>query len=63
MADESKKTLAEPVAPINYDMTILHMNIDDESDDDSDDNTMFATHTSTQQRKAIPQWARSELNN
>jgi hypothetical protein len=39
----------------NYDMTILHPNIDDEIDD----NSIFATKTSTHQKKTIPQWARS----
>jgi len=39
-------------------MTILHMNIDDEIDD----NSIFATKTSTHQKKAIPQWARSKFN-
>jgi hypothetical protein len=39
----------------NYDMTILHSNIDDEIDD----NSIFATKTSTHQKKTIPQWARS----
>ncbi|CAF2405632.1 unnamed protein product [Rotaria sp. Silwood2] len=43
----------------NYDMTILHMNIDDANDDDDDDNDLiFATKTSTNQKKPIPQWAR-----
>ncbi|CAF0890016.1 unnamed protein product [Rotaria sp. Silwood1] len=43
----------------NYDMTILHMNIDDANDDDDDDDTsIFATKTSTNQKKPIPQWAR-----
>ena len=47
--------------PNNYDMTILHLNLDDEGDN-SDDNTMFASKTSTHQKKSIPQWARSELD-
>ncbi|CAF1156529.1 unnamed protein product [Adineta steineri] len=43
----------------NYDMTILHMNIDDADDDDDDDDSLiFATKTSTNQKKQIPQWAR-----
>jgi hypothetical protein len=40
-------------------MTILHMNIDDDNDDD--DSLIFATKTSTNQKKQIPQWARSKL--
>ncbi|CAF0875289.1 unnamed protein product [Adineta ricciae] len=42
----------------NYDMTILHLNIDDDDDDDDDDSLTFATKTSTNQKKPIPQWAR-----
>ncbi|CAF0786363.1 unnamed protein product [Rotaria sordida] len=45
----------------NYDMTILHTNIDnanDDDDDDDDDTLIFATKTSTNQKKPIPQWAR-----
>ncbi|UJR21322.1 hypothetical protein I4U23_024413 [Adineta vaga] len=44
----------------NYDMTILHMNLDDDDDDDEDDDDslIFATKTSTNQKKPIPQWAR-----
>ena len=38
-------------------MTILNTNIDDENDE----NSMFATKTSTHQKKPIPQWARSKL--
>jgi hypothetical protein len=38
-------------------MTILHTNIDD----DSDDSCIFATKTSTDQKKPIPQWARSKF--
>ena len=45
----------------NYDMTILHMNIDDMDDDDDDDNSIFAIKSSTNQKKPIPQWARSKL--
>ena len=44
-------------------MTILHMNIDDDDDDDDedeDDSPMFATKTSTNQKKQIPHWARSK---
>ena len=41
----------------NYDMTILHTQIDD--DDEIEDNSIFATKTSTHQKKTIPQWARS----
>ena len=45
-------------------MTILHMNIDDDDDDDDDDDEddspMFATKTSTNQKKQIPHWARSK---
>ena len=41
----------------NYDMTILHMNFDDESDESS----IFATKSSTHQKKPIPQWARSKF--
>jgi hypothetical protein len=37
-------------------MTILHTHIDDEIDD----NSIFASKTSTHQKKAIPQWARSK---
>jgi hypothetical protein len=39
-------------------MTILHTQIDD--DDEIEDNSIFATKTSTHQKKTIPQWARSE---
>lgn len=38
-------------------MTILHTNIDDETDD----NSFFAIKTSTHQKKTIPQWARSKF--
>lgn len=44
----------------NYDMTILHMNIDDDDNDDED--LIFATKSSTNQKKQIPQWARSKFN-
>ncbi|CAF0962672.1 unnamed protein product [Adineta ricciae] len=61
----SLRTKAQPVldnnqpfedypAQNNYDMTILHMNFDDESDESS----IFATKSSTHQKKPIPQWAR-----
>lgn len=43
----------------NYDMTILHMNIDDDDNDDED--LIFATKSSTNQKKQIPQWARSKF--
>jgi hypothetical protein len=39
-------------------MTILHTHIDDEIDD----NSIFASKTSTHQKKAIPQWARSNTS-
>ena len=46
----------------NYDMTILHMNIDDDDDDYNDDDSLiFASKTSTNQKKQIPQWARSKF--
>lgn len=41
----------------NYDMTILHMDFEEEEDDD--DSFFYATKTSTNQKKPIPQWARS----
>jgi len=48
----------------NYDMTILHMNIDDiDNDDDDDIDSIFATKSSTNQKKQIPQWARSKYKN
>jgi hypothetical protein len=50
----------QTVVENNYDMTILHMNIDDDDDDD-DDSLIFATKTSTNQKKPIPQWARSKF--
>jgi hypothetical protein len=37
-------------------MTILHMDIND----DEDDSFIFATKSSTNQKKEIPQWARSK---
>lgn len=41
-------------------MTVLHMPFDnDDTDDDEDDDLIFATKTSTNQKKPIPQWARS----
>lgn len=40
-------------------MTILNMNIDE----DNDENSIFATKSSTHQKKPIPQWARSKLFN
>jgi hypothetical protein len=43
-------------------MTILHANVNDDDDDDNENNSIFACQTSTNQRKAIPQWARSTLN-
>jgi hypothetical protein len=56
------KSLEDYQPPNNYDMTILHMNIDDDEGDNSDDdNSIFATKTSTHQKKTIPQWARSKL--
>jgi hypothetical protein len=43
-------------------MTILHMNIDDiDNDVDDDDSSIFATKTSTNQKKQIPEWARSKF--
>ena len=42
-------------------MTILHMNTDNNNDND-DDNLIFAKNTSTNQKKPIPQWARSNIN-
>lgn len=38
-------------------MTILHMNFDDESEEEDD--SLFASKTSTNQKKPIPHWARS----
>jgi hypothetical protein len=55
---ENNKSFDDYPTQNNYDMTILHMNIDDESDD----NSIFATKTSTHQKKAIPQWARSNTS-
>lgn len=43
----------------NYDMTILHLNMDD---DIEEDDSIFATKTSTHQKKTIPQWARSKIH-
>lgn len=44
-------------------MTILHVNFNDEDDDDDDDDSLFfASKTSTNQKKPIPQWARSKRN-
>ncbi|CAF2815433.1 unnamed protein product [Rotaria sp. Silwood2] len=51
---DNNKSLEDYKTQNNYDMTILHMNIDDENDDDS----IFATKTSTHQKKPIPLWAR-----
>ncbi|CAF0820377.1 unnamed protein product [Rotaria sp. Silwood1] len=51
---DNNKSLEDYQTQNNYDMTILHMNIDD----DNDDNSIFATKTSTYQKKPIPQWAR-----
>ena len=45
----------------NYDMTILHLNMDDDIDEDEEENSIFATKTSTHQKKTIPQWARSKI--
>lgn len=45
--------------PNNYDMTILHLNLDEDIND-LNDSSMFASHSSTNQKKIIPQWARSE---
>ena len=53
------KSFDDCSTPSNYDMTVLHLNLDDEGDN-SDDNTMFASKTSTHQKKTIPQWARSK---
>jgi hypothetical protein len=36
------------------------MNIDD--DNDEDDSLIFTTKSSTNQKKQIPQWARSKFN-
>ena len=38
-------------------MTILHMDLED--DDNEQDSSIFATKSSTQHKKPIPQWARS----
>ncbi|CAF1528002.1 unnamed protein product [Adineta steineri] len=51
---DNNKSLDDYQTQNNYDMTILNVNIDDESED----NSIFATKTSTHQKKAIPQWAR-----
>ncbi|CAF4120944.1 unnamed protein product [Rotaria socialis] len=51
---DNRKSLEDYQAQNNYDMTILNANVDD----DNDDNSMFATKTSTHQKKPIPQWAR-----
>lgn len=58
MPDTNKPVDDGPVHNNNYDMTVLHMNLDDESDD----SLIFAAKTSTNQKKAIPQWARSECD-
>lgn len=42
----------------NYDMTILHMDFEDDQDDD--DSFFYATKSSTNQKKQIPQWAKSK---
>ena len=42
----------------NYDMTILHVDFEDEHDDE--DSFFYATKSSTNQKKQIPQWARSK---
>ena len=54
----------QPPQPTNYDMTILHLNIDDIDDEDDEDelDSIFATKTSTNQNKPIPQWARSKCH-
>lgn len=41
-------------------MTILHANFDDEDEDQDEGDAIFATKSSTNQKKQIPQWARSE---
>lgn len=45
--------------PTNYDMTILHVDFEDDDDEEEDDSFIYATKTSTNQKKPIPQWARS----
>jgi len=52
---ENNKSTEDYQIQTNYDMTILHANIDD----DIDDSSIFATKSSTHQKKPIPQWARS----
>ncbi len=54
---DNNKSFEDYQTQNNYDMTILHTNIDDEIDD----NSIFATKTSTHQKKPIPQWARSKF--
>ncbi len=54
---DNNKSLEDYQTQNNYDMTILHTNIDDEIDD----NSIFAIKTSTHQKKTIPQWARSKF--
>ncbi|CAF3781227.1 unnamed protein product [Rotaria sordida] len=51
---DNNKSLEDYQTQNNYDMTILNMNTDDENND----NSIFATKTSTHQKKPIPQWAR-----
>ncbi|UJR28119.1 hypothetical protein I4U23_009375 [Adineta vaga] len=51
---DNNKSFEDYQTQNNYDMTILHTNFDDECDD----NSIFATKTSTDQKKPIPQWAR-----
>jgi len=50
------KTVDEFPQTNNYDMTILHMDLED--DDNEQDSSIFATKSSTQHKKPIPQWAR-----
>lgn len=39
----------------------MNFNDHDDDNDDVDDDSLFATKTSTNQKKPIPQWARSKF--